>query len=77
MCPPVVDINHQYTSSQKLQLLNIKVVEQIDWHHFRESHLHAPVQMPGQHQVNVFMFVVLCGREVYTIPPSFSLWLLI
>ena len=73
MCPPVVNINLQCTSSQKLQLLSIKVVDQIDWHHFRESLLeafhrlsHAPVQTLAQHQVNVLMFVVICDREVYT-----------
>ena len=72
MSPPVVDINLQCTSCQKLQLLSIKVVEQINWHHFRESlletlHLlsHAPIQPPAQHQVNVLMFVVLCDWEVY------------
>ena len=67
-----MDINRQCACHQKLQLLSIKVVEEINWHHFRESllealHLlgHAPVQPPAKHQVNVLVFVVLCDWEVY------------
>ena len=70
--PPVINVNLQRACHQKLQLLSIKVVEEINWHHFRESllealHLlgHAPVQPPAQHQVNVLVLVVLCDREVY------------
>ena len=76
MTLPVIHVDLQCPCRQELQLLGIKVRQEVNWHDFRETlleslHLlgHAPVQTPFHHQVDVLIFVVLGNGDVI------ALWL--